>query len=652
MFVGRSSLLALIDQVVKVPAEDGPGETRPVLVLEGCGGSGRTAVLEQALERWTDQTPAVLVRPLELDGDGDSAVRPVLAAVMLGLSLGAPGYTVAFPRVVLAHIALAEKTTGVDPGKALEGLRKRLNTYQDRTALIGFVADLVRAAGALAENIKVPGAAAIAPATADRIAQGVVARLQRSRWMVRFTWSEAALSWFGHQGQGRNFDPERALLRLSAQSRSEDPSVRRDVDDLLVAALLADLRHSLARTTGRPANVLVLLDDGDTPAAMSFTSSLLRVRQAIAATPGNPESELPDPLTMVTTSNGTLTGALARWLPPPAHWDETKPVAAADTSGLWLRMSLADLHSEHVLQLTRNQLWPDDLGTSAIASAVYRLTRGHAEATAFVLEKLNTEPRLVNDLDKVLRGLGPEPDVLVERHLLRPFVRGLNAHKLADETLLEALITLAAARNRLEAKALAPLLPPPVGVDSALFISPTLWSPAGASEQRRLHPLVRYLGLRALAARGAAAWTTVFECLRAAAGPDDLAGGLHHDRLLGKKEAVAAELARLLPEAHSDEWLDLFDEVIATADPRERDLDAIRGTGQPGTTTGHLVRLLGVLPALESSPLVTEWTALEKLRAHAAHGYRQLADHARDPAPFILRAQLYEGYERLGDRFL
>jgi hypothetical protein len=293
LFVGRSSLLTLVDQLTEVPAQGYSGETRPVLVLEGCGGSGRTALLEQALDTWKDVTPTVLVRPCELDGDEESAVRPVLAAIMLGLSLGAPGYAVAFPRVVLAQIAIAEKTIGLDPEKALEGLRKRLNTYRDRSALVDFVEGLVNVAGVLAENIKVPGVATIAPTVSNRIAEGVVSRLQRSRWMARRTWSKEALEWFGHQGQRRGFDSERALLRLSAQARSKDPDVRRDADDLLVLALLADLRHSLARAIGRPANVLVLLDDGDMTSAMSFTRSLLRVRKALMATRAAPIASCP-----------------------------------------------------------------------------------------------------------------------------------------------------------------------------------------------------------------------------------------------------------------------------------------------------------------------------------------------------------------------
>lgn len=105
-FEGRSGLLEAIDETTVVSARGQSTEARPVLVLEGCGGSGRTAVLNRALDRWKGTTPAVLVRPRELVEDADGAVRPVLAAVMLGLSPGAPGYALKFERVLLAHIAI------------------------------------------------------------------------------------------------------------------------------------------------------------------------------------------------------------------------------------------------------------------------------------------------------------------------------------------------------------------------------------------------------------------------------------------------------------------------------------------------------------------------------------------------------------------
>jgi hypothetical protein len=358
----------LIDRLTEIPAQGYSGETRPVLVIEGCGGSGRTALLKKARDTWQGTTPTVLVCPQELVGDEDSAVRPVLAAVMLGLSLGAPGYAVAFERVLLAQIAIATPTTGLDPEKALEALRHQTNNYRDRNALIGLVGGLVEAAGALATNIGIP---AITPVVTKRIAERVVGRLQRARWTARLNWSREALTWFGHQDQNLGLDPERARLQLGNQARSTNSAVRRGVDDLLVAALLADLRHSLATAVSRQANVLVLLDDGDLPSAMSFTSALLRVRQTLANTPGSPGGNLPDPLTMVTTSSGALVGELTGGLPAPVHWEESSPVEKVPTSVLWLRVSSENLKDNDVIQLAKTICGPT---TSPRARSATRYT--------------------------------------------------------------------------------------------------------------------------------------------------------------------------------------------------------------------------------------------------------------------------------------
>ncbi|WP_415830394.1 hypothetical protein [Kibdelosporangium persicum] len=626
--MGRSSLLNLINEMV--PVAD--GQTTPVLVIEGCGGSGRTRLLTKIAEEWQGKTPTVLVRPLELDGDDDSAVRPVLAAAMLGLSVGAPGYNISFPRVILAHIAMQENDADINPDVALVRLRERINTYTDRTALTAFLTRLVEAVGALAGNIKFPGAAEIAPDTARGIAEAIVMRLQRSTWLVKRTWSSQVWSWFGHQGQGLSTEPENALLRLARQYRSEDADIRRDVDDLLVAALLADLRYGLANAANRPANVVVLLDDADTAAARSFVRSLIRVRRAIADIPRNPESALPDPLTIVTTSGGLLAGELAAEQPAAQHWDETELPGTVRLSGSWLRVSTADLSRDNVFQLTKGFDWPDHIGTGRIASPVYRLTRGHPQSTEFVLKRLQAQPSWLNtvDLDQLLHG--------VEDTLLLPFVRALDEKRVVNPALLTALITLSAARNRQEAGALTTLLPAPVGRDSQLFTSPTLW----IGRDGRLRPLVRYLGMRALSRRPAdddASWTVVFETLRA---NTDTAGRLHHDRMLGHRDQVAAELAELRGGMRCADWLALLDEVTATVDPRERDIDVIRGVDQPSTSVGHIARLLGVIPALDHDPCLTVPADIKILRAHARHSFTRIADDGDDPLPCLLRADRYQ----------
>jgi len=633
VFVGRSELLTTIDRLTTFSAH-GRGDPGPVLVVEGCGGSGRSALLEQVHASWHRRTPVASVRPDRIPGDEDRSIRPLLAAVMLGLSSGAPGYSPSFERVLLAYIAITAGIDDLDPAAATRELRRCTNEYRNRHLLEGLVRDLVNAVGAMAANIPAPGADGIAPAVANNIAEAVVARLRVSRWRSRLDWSKDALDWFGHQGQGLELDPEAVRVQLSVQARSADPAMRRDADDTLVAALLADLRHSVASTANRPANVLVLLDDGDLPSAISFTTALLRVREAVAHTPSAPDRALPDPLTVVTTSGGALTAHLARAFPVAEHANGSPP---------WRRVRLGDLQASEVNQLAKNHLWTDGLAASSVGRSVYRLTHGHPEATLFVLRQLRADQRLAGDVRALLSRDGPADGIPVDRHLLVPFVRGLTPDGHVDRTTLDALITLSAARNQLDAQRLTELLPPPIDIDSPVLTSHTLWSHADGPTHR-LHRMVRYLGLRALAVRAdgePACWNAVFRRLLAGAAPDDVVSRLHYSRLLGEREAVSSALASLLTEISTREWLELFDQVVATPDPRERDIDTIRATGADGTAQGHTFRLLGVIPAIDEDPCTTSATVLQGLRAHARFSYRRLADHAQDPVPLLLRADAY-----------
>lgn len=485
----------------------------------------------------------------------------------------------------------------------------------------------------MAAGIQVPGMETFAPAFANQVAKAVVGSIQKARWRARLGWTKEALEWFGHQDQDMPHDSEMVRVTLNRQAKSNDPEIRREVDDLLVAALLADLRHSVAAATGHRANVLVLLDNGDASLAMSFTDAVLRVRHTIANTQTNAHRRPPDPLTLITTSNGRLTDQLNDSFPVPARRGEV----------LWRRQPVDNMPESDVVQMARrSQLWPEAVAARSVGRAVYRLTRGHAESTVFVLQALSAEPRLVDDLDELLRRAGPERGQRVERHLLRAFVRGLSADQRVAEDVLDALITLSAARNRRDALALVDVLPPPVDADSAVLSSPTLWSCGDAATQT-LHPPVRYLGLRCLAARAGtdpAGWNAVLGRLRDNASGDDVAASLHYCRLLGERAAIADELAALLPEIPTADWLDLVDEIVSAPDPRERDVDVIRAVGIARTRHGHIFRLLGVIPALHEDPCITRAQTVT-LGDHAWHSYKAIADDAQDTALILARAKRY-----------
>ncbi len=630
MFEGRTRLRGLVQDLVGTV---GPGAT-PVLVVEGCGGSGKTALLHQTLLEWQDRTPSVLVRPRELhaDDDGDSAVRPVLAAVLLGLSTEVPGFPLSFERVLLAQIAMRVEISTLDQKAALEELNRKTNNYRERN-LRELVRDLAATAGSL---IQLP----LDPApVVNRIADYLGGMLESSRRASNFRWSKAALEWFGHQDQHLSLNADQSRLRLSAQARSKDPDVRRDVDDLLVAALLADLRHSLAPVTTRRHNVLMLLDDGDISVATTFVRALLRVRGAIADTVRGGHHPLPDPLLVVTTSGGLLAEELAEdEVPEPLMLAESDVDVGLTTRGrAWMRVRSEDLTSKDVVQLAKSHLWPNDLAASTVGRVVHRLSRGHPKSVDTLLRKLHQEPDLARDPGKLLHD--------AENALIEPFVREFSAGDKANSHHVQALVTLSAALTKLEAQTLAPLLPDPVGLDSPLYSSPTLWSP-GESGEQRLPPLVRHLGLRLLSARTGAdgpSWEEVIGRLRDHAG--DEGPRLRHTLLLGDRSAVAEELLESLSDMATRAWLDLFDLVTSDVNPTETAPDSI-GTAPRGSDLAHVHRLLGVVPAFDHDPCVTDPEVLQDYAACAEQALRQLSNRAQDSAPLLRRAQRYERFGR------
>jgi hypothetical protein len=648
IFAGRSDLTSLIDQFVevgggsRVAADTG----RPVLILEGCGGSGRSELLRAAWGRWVVHTPTVAVDPLAVADVESGSMRPILAAVMLGLSAEVPGYKMSFPRVVLAHIAMTEPVRHPDPQHAVDVMQQRLNMYQDRGAVMKMVGGLVRAAGTAVKQT-VPGVKVLTPAVVDGAAEEMVKRLYRSGWLARLSWRDA-LAWFRHQDQGLHHDPVRALVRLSVQAGIDALAVRTEVDDLLMAALLADLRDSVARSPGRPWNPLVLLDNGDAPPAISFAAALVRVRQNLANT-GTP----PDPLTIVAMSGGPLGEELTRQASARVRWEESRlaDMKPEDVrrAGTWLAICLSDLAAGDVRQMARACEWPPEVGVDRVAETVYRLTRGHPAGSALVLSNLEAAPELIDNLDAVLRLPGPEPGRSVEQYLLDRIIAGVSARRRVDQRLREDLVTLSAARDGTEAQELAPLLGTPATGVPTLFRLTTLWSVSGIRGHPALAPFVRYLLLRALANRGEghrARWHAAFKALydRAVA-IDDRAGVLHHGLLVGRASSTIAELVSLLGEIRAEGWLALLDQSVATPALCEYSPSAPASPSAGGYAL-WVEQLVTGLHAL-ADPQLSDSDSLHHLYLRIAHAYRQLADARLDGLNhFLARA---DRYQRLAD---
>lgn len=621
MFVGRTRLLGLIDGLISIP----PTDTKPVLVLEGCGGSGRTALLRQVRRRWRKHTPLVLVKPLERPYDEDNPARPVHAAVMLGLSAGIPGFQVRFPRTIVALIAIEEDFSAIPAPNQRQHLRSVLNRYGSRKALLEFIGRLVESFGGL-----VAGGTVIGPGVIGGLWAYLSERIQHTRWFSKITWG-TAVPWFGHQDLDLHGNGEETLIALSVMARNENPDIRRGVDDVLVSALLADLRHGAAKVRGRASNLVVLIDDGDAGSVVAFIGSLLRARQALAAV----GTTLADPLTVIAASSGVLATALAGQVPPPALWSDA-PVPGPP--GTWARLRVPDLRFYQVETLAKDV---DPIRARTIGASVFRLTGGHPGATALLFARIKEQPELATDLDALLRSPGPEQGTTVQQYLLRVFARGLSAHKHLNDGVLDALITVSAARTKSEALDLVSLLPAGIGANSILFTSTSLWVSDGSEE--RLPPLLRQLGLRELRGRDdpGTGWDRVFRKLHDTVDTADHAGKLLYSRLLHGRAAIVDKLGELLSQLPAQQWLAVFDEVVSVLDPARPDREVLDLPYHPHTRGEHLDFLLAVIPELGSG---IRFIAPEKrttLFSHIAHSYDKLAEFAGELGPFTVRADEY-----------
>lgn len=638
MFVGRSALMALVDQCVRVSggAQVPEGVERPVLIVAGSGGSGCSQLLRQLWTEWGQKTPTVWVDPRSVDDSDADSLRPVLVAIMQGLSDPVLGYTVEFPRVVLAWIAMQAPVPEADPARAREVMRARMNIYRDRARLIDLLGELVESFGSVVQGVQVPGLEVVSKAVSRGVAQRLVDPLRRSSLLARFTW-DAALRWYGHQDTGLNFTPETALVQLSRQAHIDNAAVRRDVEDLLVGALLADLRESLARAAGRPHNALVLLDEGDAGPTGAFVSALVRIRAG-----RNPRAELIDPLVVVTTSRGVL----PKNLPGKQNqrfWEDARlpEMNAADVqvTGSWLPIRLGCLGTEDVLKLAKAHLWPADLGASRVADAVYRLTGGYAVATELLLRALATDSTWIENLDAALHGPFGANSTL-EKALFARVATGLTPGGRLDEDLLDLLVTIAAARDLVEAQRLLTMLRMPV--NPMVIASATLWSGAGPRGGSALPAFVRDLGLRALARRPEdhpQSWDFVFTVLRRGAEQvGDQAGRLHHELALGNRTVVVDALTAALPVTQDEHWLALLDQVTQAYDPRQMATgEQARPVTAPPGPRDAVDRLVTTLHAL-SDPRLSARKALRGLYLLAENDYRVLAGSS---LAFVLRAQHY-----------
>lgn len=358
-----------------------------------------------------------------------------------------------------------------------------------------------------------------------------------------------------------------------------------------------------------------------------------------------PEPPL-DPVAVVATSGGALAERLPARGGARRRWSEAElaKVGAAELreAGAWLAVRVGALTEVDVRSMAKRHLWPPDVGTPRVADAVHRLTGGHAAGVELTMGVLHRNPKLLDDLDAVLRSPAPDAGRDLGQHLFDRVAAGLATHGRSDH-LRRLLVTACAARDRDEAAALLAALRLPA--EPALMTSANLWTHDGPRGAPALAPFTRLLGLRELAGEaGLPGWDDVFATLCDLAAGDE-GGRLHHELALGGADAVAevaAELADRLPGAEAERWLDMLDQVTATPDPRTPPETGVGWplSGDERDAVTHLVRTLRAL----ADPRLGDRNALHELHMLAMHDYQRIAGPSR---AFQRRAQ---EHRRLADR--
>jgi hypothetical protein len=452
-FYGREALLSLVDQLVRtgggslVPATG----YRPILVVEGCGGSGRTSFLEFVTRRWAARVPtAGVMHPRsyepgqsEDNGRAKTAIQALLLPeIMLGFGGEVPGYRMSFRRLTLAYIAIEEPVKATEATAAKQEMQERLNTYRG-ARLSKFLSETLQYAAEAMPPLGTPGLPPVdLPAVAEHTARLLTERLQRSRFLARVDWG-AALMWFAPDDKHDADAAVTALVALSRQASRPASTDKHRVDRLLLRALLEDLREGVAAIPQRPGNCLLLLDDADRPVSQEFLTALADTRMEQAH-----RGMAPDPLTVVACASDIP--SIGRAGAKPRRTVEDLTASDFGRTAVWLRVGLADLSPLDVHDMITEHLGEaEGLDSAVVEHMVYRLTGGHALATEHVLTSLEFDLSLIDDLNKLLAGPGPEGAGSLEHYLLRKIIRALSPRrKIIPSTAMKPAISPAFSRPR------------------------------------------------------------------------------------------------------------------------------------------------------------------------------------------------------------
>lgn len=568
---GQMRALTLVREFMERPEQDHRLRSRraPVLIFTGSRGIGKTALVASLARLLDQQVPYARI---DFETTDAAAPHEVLSALAIELNRHCGGYgRLGFARFVVGKIVMAQELDFTDHERARGQIERALETHRNVSNLREFLRSLAPEMEAAIPGLRnVPGAGPVMRHLPDILLDGLVSWRAGRRVLLG-----KGHDWYGHQDRGLTMDPLDVLADLNRRARRPDvEDNRRAVDELLLAAFLADLRDAFGRgwrARRRSLNCVVLLDNADTPVGRSFLVELVRARRLHAAY----APDEPDPVTVVATSRGGLVARVAAGgedvvAVDAASLDDFRRRSAAPPGRWWYPVALRHLAEDEV----GNMVAALGLRTGSdrrITAAVYQLTRGHPGSTSLVLDAIAEQPDGPFDLTSVLAQ--PEPGSLgtrtVRERLLDSFLHGSSK----EEGPMTDLVSCTAARDLEEASRLAAhsgLLTNSRVELSAVF-QPELWTGDEAGGGPVMQPVLRRLLLPALAARPEdepASWSRAHRwlCERATQERDDT-GALHHTLAQGHLETVARHLAGRLPDDDVVEWLGLLRLVVAAPVP-------------------------------------------------------------------------------------
>jgi hypothetical protein len=279
---GQDSALSLVRTFVDRPGGGRVPELRrlPVLYFTGPHGIGKTTLLATLESKLQGNIPYAR---LDCAKDQHLTTQEMLTRLALDLNRKCGMYgRLAFPRFAAGLIAM-KATAGAIPGVAHRDMTTALAQARRIDRIKEVLGD---AAADLPFGTRIPGVKIFA-----RLLPGLAIDLLLRFPPVRKVLLGRGTAWYGRG----NDDPVDVLVTLNGWAQQPDDN-RATIDQLLLAAFLADLRYAFRkarRAARRPLNCVILLDNADTEAGVDFLRQLTQMRDDDAD---------PDPLTVVATT--------------------------------------------------------------------------------------------------------------------------------------------------------------------------------------------------------------------------------------------------------------------------------------------------------------------------------------------------------------